>query len=252
MSTTDVYDEAVASLAAREYETAGDQYARAGWQILAEPRPERDPFVADSKGWVGKGLGHLVTSALCYRVAGNAMRATDRATEARAVATDFRAVLDHPAQQACLLELVADAHTAGDLGETADTYAEAVEAYREAGRATEDPQFRSTTPLFQAATTVLQQVARSTANGEIPITWDDLHGGDPSSPGQFLAHRAKLKRQRFPTLVESAVDDGYLAAPRGTTEYNNATYTCPACDATDVNWVGDSVLCMRCSTPMES
>ncbi|MFC7057012.1 hypothetical protein [Halovenus salina] len=251
MSAEDYYEGAVDSLAAREYESAGDQYARTAWQTLAEPRSNQSPFASDSKGWVGKGIAHLVTSAICYRVAGNAKRAADRGTEAYAVASDFRATLDHPAQQACLLEIAADARAAGDMGGVNNAYADAAEAYREAGTAVDDPQFRSTTPLFQSATTLLQQVARSTANGEIPITWEDFHGGDPSSPGPFLASRATLKQQRFPELLASIIESRYFAAPRGTTEYNNASYTCPACDSSDVNWVGDSVLCMRCSTPME-
>lgn len=88
------------------------------------------------------------------------------------------------------------------------------------------------------------------ADGEIAIAWEDLHGPDPSDPGRFLAHRARYKRQRFPELVERVVADGHLAAPRGTTEYGNATYRCPACAATDVNWVAGQTLCLRCSTPM--
>jgi len=46
------------------------------------------------------------------------------------------------------------------------------------------------------------------------------------------------------------VDDGYLAAPRGTTAYNTEQYQCPNCGSSDVNWTADSILCLRCSTPM--
>jgi hypothetical protein len=249
--TGDHYDRAVCALADRAYETAGDAFARAGWQTLAAPRPDQDPFAADEKGWVGRGLQYLVTSALCYRVAGRTDRAGNRGTEASAVATDFQTVLDHPVQQACLQEIHGDARLAGGLEGVTDAYSRAAEAYRGAADAVEDTQYWGTTPLFQAALAPLQQVARSTANGEIVISWSDFHGPDPESPGQFLAHRATLKRQRFPTLLDAVIEDGYLAAPRGTTEYNNATFRCPACDSTDVNWVGDSTLCMRCSTPME-
>lgn len=245
----DYYERAVTALAGREYSTAGDAFARAAWQTLAAPRPGQSPFDTDEKGWVGEGLQHLVTSGLCYRVAGRPERAAHRGTEASAVAGDLRTVLEHPAQQACLQELVADARLAGGRDSGADAYSDAADAYRAAAESIDDPQGWATTPLFEAATTPLQQVARSTANGEIAITWADLHGSDPAAPGQFLAHRATLKRRRFPALLESVVEDGYLAAPRGTTEYNNATYRCPECGSNDVNYLAESVLCLRCSTP---
>ena len=245
------HDDAVAALAERRYERAGDAEARAAWQTLAEPRPDQQPFESDEKGWVGKGIQHLVTSALCYRVTGRSDRARNRGTEGSAVAADFRTALAHPAQQACLRELEGDARVAGGLDGATDAYTAAADAYREAADAIDDPQYWGTTPLFQAALAPIQQVARSTANGEIAITWEDSHGADPAAPGAFLASRARTKRQRFPALVESVVDDGYLAAPRGTTEYDNATYRCPDCGASDVNWVADCILCLRCSRPME-
>jgi hypothetical protein len=245
------YENAVAAIARREYDTAGDELARAAWETLADPRPDQDPFDADEKGWVGPGLQSLVTSALCYRVAGCPDRATHRGTEAGAVAADLRTALTAPAQQACLLEFVADARLVGGRDGVAEAYSEAAEAYRGAAESIDDPQYWGTTPLFQAAATPLQQVARSRANGEIAIAWEDLHGADPATPGRFLASRANTKRQRFPALLDAVVEDGYLAAPRGTTEYDNATYRCPNCGSTDVNWVAESVLCLRCSTPVE-
>jgi len=247
----DYYEHAVAAIADRRYEAAGDALARAAWQTLARPRPDRNPFDADEKGWVGEGIGHLLTSAVCYRVAGRPDRAANRGTEAGAVATDLETALAHPAQRACLQELVADARLVGGSDGAADAYREAAEAYRDAAGSVDDPRRWSTTPLFEAAAAPLQQLARSTAHGEIAISWEDLHGADPAAPGQFLAHRATLKRQRFPTLLETVVTDGYLAAPRGTTEYDSATYRCPRCGSDDVNWVGGSVLCLRCSTPTE-
>ncbi|MFC7072587.1 hypothetical protein ACFQJ7_17355 [Halovenus rubra] len=249
--TNDHFDRGVAAIAKRRYEKAGDAFARAGWQTLATPRPDQTPFGADEKGWVGTGIRYHLTSALCYRVAEAENRAGHRAKETAAVAADLQTGLTHPAQQACLQELVADAKLAGGLNDVADSYREATDAYHEAAEAVDDPQYRSTTPLFQAATVPLQQVARSTANGEIAISWEDLHGTDPTTPGQFLAKRTAFKRQRFPSLLSSVLESGYLAAPRGTTEYNNATYQCPNCGSSDVNWVGDSTLCMRCSTPLE-
>lgn len=244
-------DEAVAALAAREYERAGDEYTRAGRRVLADPRPDLDPFAADEKGWVGQGLQYLVVAAVAYRVADRPDRATHRAVEGVAVARDLRNALDRPPQRACLLEFVADCRVAGGLDGADGAYDEAAAAYREAADAVDDAQYWGTTPLFQAAAEPIKQVARGQANGEIAVDWADLHGADPSAAGDFLAHRAAYKRQRFAGLVERAVADGHLAAPRGTTEYGNANHECPACGSSDVNWAGDDVLCLRCSTPAE-
>ncbi|MFC4405061.1 hypothetical protein [Haloarchaeobius iranensis] len=250
MDTDDARDAAIAALARREYELAGDEYGRAAWATLAEPRPGVAPFDADEKGWVGAGLQYLLTGALAYRVAGRGDRATHRSVECAAVARDLRNALDHPVQAACLTEFVADAHVVGALDDPAAVYAEAAAGYEDAAAAVDDPRAWATTPLFEAAATPLQQVARGGANGEIAVGWDDLHGSDPGDPGAFLAHRVEHKRQRFRGLVERAVDDGHLAAPRGTTAYGEGSHRCPDCGSTDVNWTGGSTLCLRCSTPM--
>lgn len=242
-------DAAVAALATREYERAGDAYTRAAWRVLADPRPDVAPFDPGEKGWVGSGLAYLVTAAVAYRVAGRDSRATRRGVEGVAVARDLRGAFDHPVQRACLLEVVADCKTAGGLDGASEAYEAAADAYREAGDGIDDPQYWGTTPLFEGATAPLQQVARGPADGEIAVTWADLHGGDPAQSGAFLAHRARYKRQRFRALVEQAVEEGHLAAPRGTTEYATDHHRCPDCGSTDVNWVADSVLCLRCSRP---
>jgi len=244
-------DDAVAALADRRYDAAGDAYARAGWRTLADPRPDQAPFDPDERGWVGIGVQYLVTSAICHRVAGRSDRATSRGTGAAAVAADLRTALEHPAQRACLQELIGDSRLAGGLDGGTEAYREAAEAYCEAAASIDDPQHWSTTPLFEAAAAPLQQAARGRADGEIAITWDDLHGSDPGEPGAFLAHRTTVKRQHFGAIVEGVVEDGHLAAPRGTTEYDNATYQCPNCGSSDVNWVGERALCLRCSTPTE-
>lgn len=244
-------DDAVAALADRRYEDAGDAYTRAAWRTLADPRPDQSPFGADEKGWTGIGLQYLVTSAVCYRVAGSPTRAGSRGLEGVAVARDLRTALDHPAQHACLLEVAADCRVAGGLDGAAEAYEDATDAYREAAGAVDDPHYWATTPLFEAVAGPLRQVARTTDDGEIAVAWEDLHGSDPARPGAFLAHRTTYKRQRFASLLERVVEDGVLAAPRGTTEYDNASYRCPECGSTDVNWVAGSVLCLRCSRPME-
>jgi hypothetical protein len=238
------HEHAVAAIADRRYEAAGDALARAAWATLAQPRPGQGPFDADERGWVGEAVQHLLTSAVCYRVAGLPDRAASRGTEAEAVTTDLETGLTHPVQRACLQELVGDARLVGGSNDAAD-------AYEDAAESVEDPHDWSTTPLFQAAAAPLQQVARSTANGEIAVSWEALHGPDPAAPGRFLAHRATVKRQRFPALLEAVVTESYLAAPRGTTEYNNASYQCPRCDSNDINRVAENVLCLRCSTPSQ-
>jgi len=244
---------AVAALAGRQYETAGDEYTRAAWTVLAEPREGQSPFDADDRGWVGAGLAHLVTAAVAYRVAGRPERATRRGVEGVAVARDLTNALDHPVQRACLREFVADCRTAGDLDGAADAYDAAADAYRGAATdlAADAATTWTTTPLFDAAAGPIAHVARGGANGEIAVDWDDLHGPDPADVGAFLAARADYKRRRFGALIDRAVADGHLAAPRGTTEYGTDRFRCPNCGSTDVNRVAGQTLCLRCSRPTE-
>jgi hypothetical protein len=243
----------VEELADRRYEAAGDAFTRAAWRALADPRPETglSPFERDERGWVGEGLRWLAVAAVAYRVAGADARAARRGTQGIAVAHDLETGLDHPAQVACLSEFVADFRAVAGLDGGEAAYRDAADAYEAAADAVEEPHRRATSPLFQAAAEPIAQVARGHANGEIAVGWEDLHGSDPSDPGPFLAHRARYKRQRFPALVDRTVDDGHLAAPRGTTEYGTDTHRCPACGSRDVNRLAGAVLCLRCSTPME-
>ena len=246
------YDAAVDALAAREYERAGDRYTRGGRRVLADPRPEIDPFEPDEKGWIGQGIQQLLAAAVAYRVAGADGRATQRVVEGIAASRDFGRVLDGSGQGACLSEFVADFRVAGGLDGAEGAYDDAAQQYEAAGADVDTPQALATTPLFEAAAATIKQVARGQADGEIAIKWEDLHGADPDRPGDFLAHRARFKKQRFRGLLERAVDDGHLAAPRGTTEYNNEGHRCPECGSRHVNWAGTGILCLRCSTPTES
>jgi hypothetical protein len=240
---------AIDALAGREYATAGDEYTRAGWRVLAEPRPNQSPFEADERGWVGEGLRYLTAAAVAYRVAGADARATRRAVEGVAIARDLETALESPVQRACLQEFVADFRAVGDTGDVDAAYREAIDAYQSLADV-ESVRRWATSPLFEAAAATIRQVARTLANGEIAIDWEDLHGSDASNPGAFLAERARFKRQRFRSLLARVIEEGWLAASRGTTEYDNATYRCPACESTDVNWIADHVLCLRCSAPM--
>ena len=251
-ATEEYQANAVAALADRAYGRAGDAYTRVAWQTLAAPREGLSGLAPDEKGWVGRGLSALAVAALAYRVAGRADRGTHRGVEGVAVARDLTNTLTEPVQEACLREFVADFRVVGGLSDAGEAYDSAAAAYAELDAEIDAPQYWGTTPLFQAAAAPIKQAARSSANGEIAVTWEDLHGSDPDQPGAFLAHRARFKKQRFPMFVDQVVDNGYLAAPRGTTEYNNAQYECPNCGSSDVNWTADSVLCLRCSTPMES
>jgi hypothetical protein len=240
---------AVDALAGRSYELAGDEYTRAAWRVLADPRPDVETFDAGDQGWVGDGLQYLAVAVVCYRLAGRAGVATRRGVEGVAVARDLERACKHPVQRACLAEFVGDFRVVADIDGATGAYEDAADAYRDAGPGVDSPHRWGTTPLFEAAAAPLTQVARSTADGEIAVTWEDLHGTDPDDPETFLAHRTSYKCRRFPSLVERVLADGYLAAPRGTTEYDNATYRCPECGSNDVNWVADNVLCLRCSTP---
>ena len=245
-------DAAIAAIADREYSRAGDEYTRAGWRVLADPREEEtiDTFDPGERGWVGVGLGHLVTATAAYRVAGADPRASRRGVAGVAVAGDLAAQAG-PVQAACFREFVADLRAVAGLDGVAEAYDTASAAYESASDAIDDPQSRGTTPLFQAAAGPLKQLARGQDNGEIAVTWSDLHGSDPDRPGAFLAHRADYKRRRMPGLVERTVADGYLAAPRGSTAYDTDAYRCPACGSSDVNWIGPDTLCLRCSRPVE-
>jgi len=189
-------------------------------------------------------------SAVCYRIAGQDGRAESRSAQGVAVSEDLMETFASPVQEACLKEFVADFHAV--VGEPErDEYASAAESYASVVDEDTQPQSVATKPLFNASAAPIKQLGRSLSNGEIAVKWEDLHGPDPSDPGEFLRHRAAYKSQRFPSLVEGVVEEGFLAAPRGTTEYSNDHHRCPECGSCDVNWVADSVLCLRCSRPMK-
>ena len=253
MSTNDGghRDTAIDALAHREYETAGDEYTRAGRRVLADPRPDIGPFEADEKGWTGIGLGYLAVAGVCYRLCGLSKRATHRSVEGIAVARDLENALQHPVQGACLLEFVADFRLIGGMDGVESAYETAETAYETAADRIDQPQTWGTTPLFEAAAAPIKQVGRSLEDGEIAIKWETLHGSDPARPGPFLGARPAYKRQRFPSMLEQLLEEGFLAAPRGTTAYNTDQHYCPNCGSTDVNWVANSTLCLRCSRPVE-
>jgi hypothetical protein len=251
-TTDDRVAAGVTALAERDEQRAGDEFTRAAWLSLADPRPDAglSPFDTDDRGWVGEGLRWLVVAAVAYRVAGRDGRASRRGVEGIAVARDLQGALSAPAQRACLDEFVADFRVVAGMDGAEDAYRDAEDAYRDAGAAVDDPQRVATSPLFRAAAAPIKQTARGPANGEIAVEWEDLHGTDPSDPGAFLARRPGYKRQRFRSLLARTVETGRLAVPRGTTEYGNDQFRCPECGSTDVNWTAGQTLCLRCSAPM--
>jgi hypothetical protein len=246
------HTEAVSYLADRDYVSAGDSYTRAGWSILAEPQRGKSPFGKDEHGYVGRALQELFLSALCYRIVGHDKRAKSRSRQGAAVSEDLAESFGSPVQKACLREFVADFRTVSpDRDGYREEYKRAARSYKSAVDKNTQPQSVSTTALFRSASEGIKQIGRTLANGEIAIEWEDLHGPDPSEPGEFLAHRAKYKLQRLPSLIDGVLEEGFLAAPRGSTEYSTDHHRCPECGSEDVNWVADTVLCLRCSRHTE-
>ncbi|MDY6819180.1 MAG: hypothetical protein SVG88_11005 [Halobacteriales archaeon] len=242
---------AIDALVARDYERAGDEYTRVAWQRLATPRGNRSPFAPDDRGWVGRGLAHLLQAGITYRIADREDRAGHRGAEGVAIAEDLEHSLTQPVQHACLKEIAGDFRVVGGMADAKAAYEPAIAAYEAAADSIEDPREPATSPLFESAVAPLKQVGRSVENGEIAVDWSDLHGSDPARSGAFLTARPRYKRRRFPSLLTQAISAGYLAAPRGSTEYNNHIYRCPACGSNDINYVEDHVLCLRCSTPVD-
>lgn len=245
MARNDHRDAAVTHLVDHEYRDAGDCYTRAAYSVLADPGEGRDLFADDGKGWFARGVAALTTAALCYRVAGLSDRAAHRGREAEAVAADQRdGVRSAAVDRALCEELVGDARVAGGHDDADAAYDRAAAGYEDA--APEDPLDWVTRPAFEAANRAVLHASRNTGS---ELAWDDLHGPDPSR-ATYLAHRARTKARRFPAIVRTLVDEGRLHPPRGTTEHDNDRYRCPECGTSEVNWIGEEVVCIDCSTRM--
>jgi len=246
----DYDDRAIRALGRERFDAAAQRYVLAAYATLSGNEGfGRHAFEEDDPGWVGDPLAYLALAGICERIVGRDGRAANRTAQGALVAQDQRAyVLDHPVRVASCHELEGDLHAVGGREDKArESYDRALEVYRSYEPAADEPtpsRWTTEHPL-QAGTDLVAQLTRPGR-----VTWDDLHGSDPADAGAFLAHRAAFKRRRFPSLIGRAVEAGHLAAPRGTTEYDNANFRCPDCGSTDVNWVADSTLCLRCSTPM--
>ncbi|PSQ08037.1 hypothetical protein BRC97_01245 [Halobacteriales archaeon QS_6_71_20] len=240
--------EAVRALVDGEPARAADRYTVAGRGALAGREAEahgRDVLGADA-GRGAYGLRYLLLATFAHRAAGDDRRARLRATEGRAVAVDYAAVVDSTVERACCLEAAADFVAAGGLdASTEDAYDRALAAYR--GADEPEPLDRATDPLFEAVRLGPQQAARNTGHG---FDWDELHGSDPDDV-DYLVGRPRLKRSRLPRVAETVAETGVLAPPRGTTEHNNADYVCPECGRSEVNWIAGIEACLDCDVRME-
>jgi hypothetical protein len=240
-------DAAVTHLVDGEYAAAGDDYALASYaELSGSADHDRDTFDPDGRGYVGYALGYLLTAALCSRLAGHDDRGRNRCEQAVLLAEEQRDHVRREAvERAVFEEFVGDAFAIAGSDAAGDAYDRAAERYVEA--APDDPLSWATRPPFEAATGLLTHVSRNTGS---EVAWDDLHGPDPSEPA-YLAHRPRYKKRRMPGVVRAVLDAGVLHVPRGTTEHDSADWRCPNCGTNEVNWTGDEVVCIDCSTRME-
>lgn len=244
----DYDDRATRALGRERFDAAAQRYVLAAYATLSGNEGfGRHAFEEDDPGWVGDPLAYLALAGICERIVGRDGRAANRTAQGALVAQDQRAyVLDHPVRVASCHELEGDLHAVGGREDKArESYDRALEVYRSYEPAADEPtpsRWTTEHPL-QAGTDLVAQLTRPNR-----VTWDDLHG---SAPEQALVHRAEFRRSRMAAAVQGLVDDGKLHAPRGSTEFNTGRYTCPACGSDAVNFVADTVLCVRCSTPTE-
>jgi len=239
---TDHRDDAILALAAGDHRQASEAYALAAYGELAgHENHHRGAFDRDAQGWAGYALEALVLAGVCARITADDDRAHSLAVQGRAVATDQReSVLGAPVDRAACEAFVGDFHAlAGDHEAAAAAYDRACERYENA--AVEDPAGATTRPLLQAGTDLLLQLSRPD-----DVSWDDVHG----TGGDALARRVRFRRTRLPEMIAARVEAERLHPPRGSTEYN-AAFECEECGATDVNYVADAVLCLRCASVIE-
>jgi len=244
--TPDHGDRAVTALVDGEYRAAGDAYSLLAYARLGERADRgRDTFAPGDAGWVGYGLAALLRAALCYRAGGADRRGRNRCEQGRLVAEDLRdAVFDRPVQRAACDEARGDCLAVAEATDAGDAYDRAREGYEAAVDDGADPSAWVVRPLFEALAGPLQHAARNTSH---EFAWDDLHGGAPAS---YLTHRVRFKRRRFPAVVDAVVEARRLHPPRGTTEHGSDDWRCPDCETGEVNWIGDEVVCLDCSTRM--
>lgn len=233
-------DHAVRATATADWQTAGDQYTLAAYGTLAGHEGFRREAFDGDRPSAGTAICHLVRAGLCYRLAGVETAARNRAMQGALVAVDQKRVRDGVDAAACDELLGHCRSLAGDAERATEAYDRAAAGYEAA--AVDDPAGATTRPLLQAGTDLVTHLSRPNDVG-----WDDIHGNGSDA----LSRRVRFVRTRVRELMAARVDDGKLYAPRGSTEYGVGRFTCPACGSHDVNYVGETVLCLRCNAVTE-
>jgi hypothetical protein len=234
---------AVTALVDEDWAAAGDAYTRAAHRELGDG--ERgdgtggDVLDPGSRDRPAFGLAFLLKAGLCYRLAGAEDRARYRSLTVAPLALDARDHVRAGVARAVCQEFVADAAVVRGA-DADDAYDRAARLHRE--HRPDEPLNAVTAPIFEAANRLILHPSRNYQD----VEWDDLHGPDPGAEG-YLAHRASYKTTTLPRVVESVLSAGKLHVPRGSTEYNNDTYRCPACGEDDVNYVAGETVCLHCS-----
>lgn len=227
---------AIRATATADWQTAGDQYTLAAYGTLAGHEGfRREAFDAERTS-AGTAICHLVRAGLCYRLAGVDAAARNRAMQGALVAVDQKRVRDGVDAAACDELLGHCRSLAGDAERASAAYDRAAEGYETA--AVDDPAGATTRPLLQAGTDLVTHLSRPDDVG-----WDDIHG----TGSDALSRRVRFVRTRVRELIAARIADEKLYAPRGSTEYGVSRFTCPDCGSHDVNYVAETVLCLRCN-----
>ncbi|MFB6193508.1 MAG: hypothetical protein ABEI75_00450 [Halobaculum sp.] len=238
-------DAAIRASIDREPTRAGELYTLAARGTLAglECEAAGHATLGDGYGRAGYGLGYLLLAGASYRAAGADTRATTRATEGIAVATDYRdAVVREPVERAVCEEFRGAFGVVGGL----DTggFDRAGSLYADCD--VEDPVSVATRPFPEGLRKAAQQIARHTPG---QFAWDSLHG-DADAGSDYLATRPRVLARKLPRALEAVAEAGYVAPPRATTEHNNADWRCPDCGQSETHWVADEIICLDCDVRM--
>jgi hypothetical protein len=238
--------DAIIALSQNKYRDAGDAYTLAGYGRLSGLSDRgRELFDPEDAPWAGYALESFFLAAICYRLSDGEARARNRVGQGILIASDLRDnILETPVLAAACDEWIGTFRAiAGDDDRAATAYDRAVKGYEDADP--DDPVSVTTEPLLQATESGVRQLTRPNDEN---VKWDNIHG---SAPEQALSHRVQFFRSRVPTAIQSRINEQTLHAPRGSTEYGNDEFHCPDCGSHDVNYVADTVLCLRCDSPTE-
>lgn len=231
-------DRAVRLLGPERWREAADTYTLGSYGTLAGYEGFKRKLT-DDRTSAGDALRYLFLAGICARLAGDDAGARNRALQGILIATDYRRHVDGVDVAACH-EWVGHLRVLAGNEEASEAYDRALAAYEAADPA--DPAAATTRPLLQAGTDLITQVSRPD-----DAAWDDIHGDGSTA----LARRVRFTRTRLPEYLDAREQEDHLHAPRGSTEYDNGSYQCPACGANDINHVAGTVLCLRCDVPTD-